>query len=835
MRKTAKNLLFWCVTTVMWELVFHLVVWRSLTVRLFWALPFSLSLGVFFTALSGAWPWRRANRVTAWVLTAAGAFLFSVQTVYHNIFDTLLSLTLVGEGGKAIANFFGVAVDGTLRCLPVIFLYFMPLVFYETLRRRGTLDDKGTGAYGAVTALCASVLVFALGVPGEAEATARAEVYHNKTATVVDQAEDFGLFTAERLELGRLHSDETGLNADVIDLTGPGNDETAGPGEGGGEETEPAVTPAEPVYYNVFNALDFEKLSDEADTQQRRELSQYFSGLSGTKQNDYTGLFRGFNLIEICAESYCSYAVDPELTPAIYKLTHEGIVFDNFYCSFNATTTNGEYSLCTGLLPDMNRMSFNMSVDNYLPLTLAHRFGLQNVEARAYHNNTGFYYGRNNSHPNMGFTFKAVDMGLEMEATFPTSDLEMFQKTVDEYIGEDRFFTYYMTFSAHGPYDVSGNKMAEKNYDKVAALDLPEKAKGYMAATLELEYGLEYLLDRLEEAGIADRTVIVLTGDHYPYALTEEEHLALAGEGADSDPFWRYKNSFVCWSGAVREPVHIDSPCCTQDILPTLLNLFGLGYDSRLLTGTDVLSDSTHIAVLQTGSFRTADLLYDAETGDVTYFTPQEELPAGYAQRLIQAVKNQFAVSAAVLRSDYYGYAWETMGLEEETSGGFDNVIFADVEGKWYKESVNGLALRGIVWGDQMYFNGDRNISRADLAVLIQRALNLPSGAAELPFTDLDPGFYGYGAAAALWDAGLLEESETYRPYDAESAGEARALAGRIAQLPAIPQGVDPVGLLEDALRADVENGGAGEYLTRGTAAAFLYTLSEAIDAAQAE
>lgn len=39
-----------------------------------------------------------------------------------------------------------------------------------------------------------------------------------------------------------------------------------------------------------------------------------------------------------------------------------------------------------------------------------------------------------------------------------------------------------------------------------------------------------------------------------------------------------------------KEPVKIDDPCTAVDIVPTLLNLFGFDYDSRLLSGRDVLA-----------------------------------------------------------------------------------------------------------------------------------------------------------------------------------------------------------------------------------------------------
>ena len=60
-----------------------------------------------------------------------------------------------------------------------------------------------------------------------------------------------------------------------------------------------------------------------------------------------------------------------------------------------------------------------------------------------------------------------------------------------------------------------------------------------------------------------------------------------------------------------------DEYCSTADILRTLLNLFGVDYDSRLLAGTDVLSNGVHIAVLSDKSFLTKTFRYDAGTETV--------------------------------------------------------------------------------------------------------------------------------------------------------------------------------------------------------------------------
>ena len=50
-----------------------------------------------------------------------------------------------------------------------------------------------------------------------------------------------------------------------------------------------------------------------------------------------------------------------------------------------------------------------------------------------------------------------------------------------------------------------------------------------------------------------------------------------------------YKAPLIIWSGSMKEPVKVDKVCSAIDILPTLLDLFGVPYDSRILMGQDIL------------------------------------------------------------------------------------------------------------------------------------------------------------------------------------------------------------------------------------------------------
>jgi phosphoglycerol transferase MdoB-like AlkP superfamily enzyme len=140
-------------------------------------------------------------------------------------------------------------------------------------------------------------------------------------------------------------------------------------------------------------------------------------------------------------------------------------------------------------------------------------------------------------------------------------------------------------------YTFYGNSMANKNRQLVEDLPYNGDAKAYIACQIVLDRALERLIEMLNEAGVADRTVIAMSADHYPYGWEKSNLDELAGHVIDPD-FEIYKNHFILWCQGMEKNIVIDEPCSSLDILPTLSNLFGLEYDSRLLMGQDILSDA---------------------------------------------------------------------------------------------------------------------------------------------------------------------------------------------------------------------------------------------------
>ena len=253
----------------------------------------------------------------------------------------------------------------------------------------------------------------------------------------------------------------------------------------------------------------------------------------------------------------------------------------------------------------------------------------------------------------MGYDYQGVGNGLEVKKTWPESDLEMMQLTLPEYVGDAPFHTYYMTVSGHMNYNYMGNSMSAKHKDEVAHLGLSEAAGAYLACQMELDKALEYTLQYLEETGHLEDTVLCLSADHYPYGLEQETLTELNGGESVDMRFDVYHSTLILWSGSMTEPVRVTKPCSSLDILPTLSNLFGLEYDSRLLMGRDILSDSEGLVVLSDRSFLTESGRYDAAKDTFTP-APGVTVPEGYVKSHQQAINGMFSNSRLILEQDYY-------------------------------------------------------------------------------------------------------------------------------------------------------------------------------------
>lgn len=622
------------------ELAIHLAVFGSVWGRLIWPALFAAAAGAVLYGVASLFP-ERAGKWVGLGLVAAVVLCFEVQLVYHCVFGSFMPIYQITMGAAAVTNFSGQVLHAITHNLGKVIALLLPLPALAAVLFKPLIPLHRAKPAQSLLALLTAVCLFLAAVggmrlAGTGEGSAY-DVLTNDNASTESSVKSLGLLATAVQEVRGLVRADSGTRQ-------PLPESSALTGGAAPEESTGGV-----------NALDLDFTALAAEDPELQALNRYLAACAPTPKNEYTGLAEGYNLITICAESFSPLVIDAELTPTLYHLSTNGFRFQNFYNSFVNTTTNGEFAFCTGLLPNMSRTKVDSSFDacnsNYLPYCLGNVFRALGGTSNAYHNYYGSFYNRTVSHVNMGYDFKAIGAGLEMEVAWPSSDLTMMELSAAEYLkGETPFHAYYMTFSGHYQYSWE-NAMSAKNRAAVEHLPYSETVKAYLACNLELEYALRHLMEELEAAGQAERTVIVLTGDHYPYGLTEAEYNELAGEPVDTT-FERFRNSFICYVPGM-EPVVVEEYCSTVDILPTLLNLLGVSYDSRLLAGRDVLAEGVHLALLSDRSFLTEDFRFDASSGAVTDHSGQP-VEAAQAADYRAYVDGLFAFSEAVIDTDYY-------------------------------------------------------------------------------------------------------------------------------------------------------------------------------------
>ncbi len=646
-RSTRKPRLYWRFLAVMPALILYFEICLRLTTKipffeigLLYITMFSVVAGSLITLLLSFFG-SKGRGVISWAVTSFFVIFYGSQFFYYTIFGTFYTFYSMLNGGAAF-QFFDTILENLAKVWIPLLAYLIPVVamilFREARKKQQGISGRQKIAILLAIVLLQGIAVFAVWIDkGEGLNSNMLYFGSADTASCVSR---FGALTALRLDIQK-----TILPPD----NGPADSGT-GPGA---KNNIPDSLYAKQIYN-----LDFDTLIANAPDSTVEALHKYFSTATPTNMNSYSGKFAGYNLILITAEGFSPYVLDKKLTPTLYRMATEGYQFINYYNPiWGVSTSDGEYTLCTGLIPKPGVWSFKESAKNDMPFTMGNQYRFQGLTPRGYHNHTFSYYDRDLSHPNAGYRYMGRGNGLDMKNQWPESDLEMMEKTVDAYINEPWFHTYYMTVSGHLNYTFTGNMMAAKHKSEVANLDLSEHCRAYIACNMEFDRAMEYLIQRLEDAGIADKTLIVFSNDHYPYGLTEAEYLEIAGVDKFDPMYEMYKSRLVIWSGDMKGDSGkvIDKICYQPDIIPTISNLLGLPYDSRMLSGTDIFSDSEGLVIYKDYSWQTEKGIYITSEKK---FYPEKGITVddNYVDRTTKHVRNTFWAASKILETNYFRY-----------------------------------------------------------------------------------------------------------------------------------------------------------------------------------
>lgn len=631
--KKYKNLIITIAYLFIIAITFAILIFHKLSISnaLFYLLE-SITFGLIINLIS--YPFKpKINKIVNSSLLVVITIFYIAQFVHYNFYDCFFSIYSLINGGQVfgflnaiikeiIDNIFGILILLSILILTIILIF-----------KNDNLSKKQNPIIlVGLLILNLIITISFIYIPNSNDIYSRKNLLE-KTNSETKNTESFGLITAMLIDTNRYISP---YKEDIIKT----------------EKTKEVFKEEKNLKYNKEN-IDFDELIKEEKNKEIKKIHNFFKSVDPTNKNEYTGIFKNKNLIFITAESFSFNIIDEELTPTLYKMTSEGITFSNFYTPiYYASTSDGEYTNLTGLLPKEGTWSYIASKNKDFPYTYAKVFKEKGYDTYSYHNGIYNFYDRNKVMPNLGYDkYTGCGNGLEKKINcnlWPQSDDEMISYTFADYKNSKNFMTYYMTISGHLSHNFNDNDMAKKHKDKVKDLKYSDAVKAYISATIDLDNALKNLLENLKKNDKLDDTVIVLVPDHYPYGLSNEELNELKPITTAYD---KYKSGLIIYNSDTKGE-KINKYSSNIDILPTILNMFGIKYDSRVIIGKDIMSSNDGIVIFNDRSFLTNQGFYNEKIKE--FSSSKTNIPQGYIKEKRIEAFNKTNISSMILETNYY-------------------------------------------------------------------------------------------------------------------------------------------------------------------------------------
>lgn len=575
----------------------------------------------------------KTNKIFSYIIYFVLCFWFALEAIFKSFLQTFFSLDCFKLSDQAM-GFAGETIKVIVGNIHYLILFFLPFILLIIFRKKIDLNIKENKKYlySYIILIPLSFLSYRLYINStkDNKDISLYDLYYN-TNNIPLSIQKMGVLSSTGLDIYR---NIFGFDDKVIEVNyeEENNDED--------------------LFVYEKNNLDLDLSSNKLN----KDIKEYIDNNPGTSKNKYTGMFENKNLIFVVAESFSEIGIDKDRTPTLYKLTNNGFIFDNFYVPYYLSTIGGEFQSLTGLYPNYSTLTKWKSGENSFPYGLATVFKEKGYNTYAYHAHDGYFQNRYKYLKALGFDiFKACNMGLNINCNvWPESDIEMIKATTNDYINSDKpFMTYYMTVSGHLDYTKESNSIVSKNWDLVKNLDYSDKAKSYLATQIELDRAMESLLKELENKGILEDTVIVLLADHYPYGLSLEEINELSSYQRD-ELFEINHNALIIYNSSMKN-INITKVGMPIDVLPTVYNLFDIKYDSRLFAGSDLLSNSEGMVILDNLSWITDKGKYNSLNNKHS-----DNLDNNYINNINNIIQNKIIFSRNMLTYNGYKYIKES-------------------------------------------------------------------------------------------------------------------------------------------------------------------------------
>lgn len=640
MKSKFKIILWWSFLIIYLEIIYKFFIMKDLlTTNTFSVVLFSIPWIIIFTIITSIFN-EKVNKILTIVFSFLIILITLAQIVYYNFYNSMFSFLSLTTGTGQVMQFYVMIASVIARIWYIFAIILIPyilfLIFKNKLFNFKKNNLKFLISYLLIFILSFLGIVLVISKNNEGFYSLKRLIF--KTHAPMLTIDKTGLFTMEMIDIERYIF---GFNEEIYSEQINVNNE---------EEKVPEAK----IEYNTTD-IDFDKLINNETDDKIKSMHVYFKNTAPSNKNEYTGMFKDKNLIFITAEAFDTIAIDEKLTPTLYKIANNSFIFKNYYQPlYPVSTSDGEYMNLNSLIPKEGVWSFKQTSKISMPYGIGNMFNKEGYVSYGFHNHNYNYYDRQKSHKNIGLKYYGCGNGLEKKMNckhWPNSDKEMIDATTSYYIDKDKFMTYYMTVSGHLNYNFSGNNMAYRNKNKVKNLKYSTAIKAYLATQIELDKSIEKLLQVLEEKGKLNDTLIVIAPDHYPYGLTTKQMNEISTIDRN-DKFEKFHTTLIMYNPNIEKTV-VDKVISSLDILPTIYNLYGLTFDSRLLMGRDIFSNNEHIVILSDRSWITDKGKYNSVTKEFTS-TTNEEIEEDYIDRINMIVNQRYGMSSLIIDNNYY-------------------------------------------------------------------------------------------------------------------------------------------------------------------------------------
>ena len=352
--------------------------------------------------------------------------------------------------------------------------------------------------------------------------------------------------------------------------------------------------------------------------------------------------------------------INKDLYPNFYKMYSEGISFNNNFSPRNSCATgNNEFSGMTSLYTIQNNCTANVFSSNKYFTSIFNLFKNAGYKTSSMHDYTEQYYVRSVIHKNLGSDayYNVNDLNIPYYNEYKNwaSDEDFMNAAMDITLSDTNntpFMLWLTTVSPHQPYNQSSVE-GDKYLSITEGMGYSMELRRYMSKLKTFDNSLGILLDRLNEAGALDDTVIVMYGDHYPYGLKNKDISDILTY--DLSDYEVERTPMVIYNTQIKSEV-VEKYSSYINLTPTVANLFNLDFDPRYYMGTDVFSDEyLNIVTFADGSWKNGDVYYNASSGTVRNYTDKEH-STDELIRINNIVTNRMQISEVIIRNNYFNY-----------------------------------------------------------------------------------------------------------------------------------------------------------------------------------